>query len=77
MLIVISAMFVILHIPSLLVLIYFSMTPHLEETLENGGLEAVANFMFWAALGLHITEYQNSLNFFFTLYLEVNFVKPC
>jgi len=65
MLIVISAMFVILHIPTLLVLIFLSLTPHLDETLQKGGIEAVVSFTFWAVLGLHITEYQNSLNFFF------------
>jgi len=64
MLIVISAMFVILHIPSLLVLIYYTLTPHLDETLAKGGLEAFVNFMFLVTLGLHINEYQNSLNFF-------------
>jgi len=64
MLIVISAMFVILHIPALLALIYYTLAPSLDETFEKGGIEAVVNFMFWASLGVHITEYQNSLNFF-------------
>ena len=64
MLIVISAMFVILHIPALLVMIFFTLSPNLAEILEKGGMEAFAKFVFWVALGVHITEYQNSLNFF-------------
>jgi len=47
MLIDISAMFVILHIPALLALIHSTLTPNLTKTLCA-----------------HITEYQNSLNFF-------------
>jgi len=64
MLIVISAMYVILHIPALLALIHYTLTPNLVETLETGGIEAVVNYMFLVALCAHITEYQNSLNFF-------------
>jgi len=64
MLIVISAMFVILHIPALLALINDALTPNINETLEKGGIEAVVNYVFLLALCVHITEYQNSLNFF-------------
>jgi len=64
MLIVISAMFVILHIPALLALIHATLTPNLTKTLEKGGIEAVVNYMFLVSLCAHSTEYQNSLNFF-------------
>jgi len=64
MLIVISAMFVILHIPALLALIHSTLTPNLTKTLEKSGIEAVVNYLFLVALCAHITEYQNSLNFF-------------
>jgi len=64
MLIVISTMFVILHIPALLALIYYTLTPTPTAALEKGGTEGVVNYMFLLALCAHITEYQNSLNFF-------------
>jgi len=64
MLIVISSMFVILHIPALLVLISDALTPNTYETLEKGGIADVVNHLFLMSLCVHITEYQNSLNFF-------------
>jgi len=64
MLIVISATFVILHIPALLVMIFFTLSPNFVDILEKDGMEALAEFVFCVVLGVHITEYQNSLNFF-------------
>jgi len=64
MLIVISAMFVILHIPALLVMVFFTLNPNLSDILEKRGMEAFAKFVFLLALCSHISEYQNSLNFF-------------
>jgi len=75
MLIVISAMFVILHIPALLVMIFFTLTPNLSDILEKRGMEAYVKFVFWVAMGVHITEYQNSLNFFLYAFSGSKFRK--
>ena len=62
MLIVISAMFVILHIPALVALIHSTLTPNLKKTLEKSGIEAVVNYLFWAALSLHINFFLYSFS---------------
>jgi len=75
MLIVISAMFVILHIPALIALIYYTLTPNLEETLESGGIKVIVNYMFLVSLCAHSIRIASIS--FYTHFLELNFVQPC
>ena len=63
-LVCIACIYIILHVPQSVATMWIQLHPNPWETYSNDR-HKIMNYYLYTALGLVITEFQNSINFFF------------